>query len=47
MALGGLRSIRRGSPVPGLCLMAVGAALAHRKRRASDEVAAKTRAKAR
>ncbi len=47
LALGGLRSICRGSPVPGLCLMAVGAALAHRKRRASDEVAAKTRAKAR
>lgn len=47
LALGGLRSIRRGSPVPGLCLMAVGAALAHRKRRASDELTAKTRAKAR
>ncbi len=31
LALAGLRSIRRGSPVAGLGLIAVGAALAHRK----------------
>ena len=37
LALGGLRSIRRGSPVAGLGMIAIGAVLAHRKRRASDD----------
>ncbi len=37
LALGGLRSIRRGSPVAGLVMIAVGAVLAHRKHTASDK----------
>ena len=35
LALGGLRSIRRGSPVAGLGMIAIGATLAYRKRSAS------------
>ena len=37
LALAGLRSIRRGSPVAGLGLIAVGAVLAHRKAPAPSE----------
>ncbi len=46
LALGGLRSIRRGSPVAGLGMLAIGAALAHRKRTASGQGTSETRAKA-
>ena len=44
LALGGLRSIRRGSPVAGLGMIAIGAALAHRKRTPSRQGTTKTRA---
>jgi membrane protein len=47
LALGGLRSIRRGSPVAGLGMIAIGAALAQRKRTASGKAMTKARAKAR
>jgi YihY family inner membrane protein len=46
LALGGLRSIRRGSPVAGLGMIAIGAALAHRKRNPSSKATTKVRAKA-
>ncbi|MES3152526.1 YihY/virulence factor BrkB family protein [Sphingomonas faeni] len=46
LALGGLRSIRRGSPVAGLGMLAIGAALAHRKRIASGQGTSDARAKA-
>ncbi|WP_232090555.1 YihY/virulence factor BrkB family protein [Sphingomonas sp. HMP9] len=46
LALGGLRSIRRGSPVAGLGMIAIGAALAHRKRAAPEKKAKTPRAKA-
>ncbi|MES3098793.1 YihY/virulence factor BrkB family protein [Sphingomonas faeni] len=46
LALGGLRSIRRGSPVAGLGMIAIGAALAHRKRNPSGKAMAKVRVKA-
>ncbi len=46
LALGGLRSIRRGSPVAGLGMIAVGAVLAHRKHTASDKGTTNPRAKA-
>lgn len=38
LALGGLRSIRRGSPVAGLGMLVIGAVLAHRKRAESGKV---------
>ena len=38
LALGGLRSIRRGSPVAGLGMIAIGAVLAHRKHIVSGQV---------
>ncbi len=46
LALGGLRSIRRGSPVAGLGMIAIGVALAHRKRNPLSKATAKVRAKA-
>jgi len=46
LALGGLRSIHRGSPVAGLGMIAIGAVLAHRKRTVSSTATAKSRAKA-
>jgi YihY family inner membrane protein len=46
LAIGGLRSIRRGSPVVGLGMMAIGAALAHRKRAAPRKTATGPQAKA-
>ncbi|MDQ0837007.1 YihY/virulence factor BrkB family protein [Sphingomonas faeni] len=45
LAIGGLRSIRRGSPVAGLGMMAIGAALAHRKRAATRTTAPSPQAK--
>jgi hypothetical protein len=45
LALGGLRSIRGGSPVAGLGMIAIGAALAHRKRARSGKATTKARAK--
>ena len=45
LALGGLRSIRRGSPVAGLGMIAIGAALAHRKRAASSKATKPMRAR--
>jgi YihY family inner membrane protein len=47
LAIGGLRSIRRGSPIAGLGMMAIGAALAHRKRAAPRKTATSRQAKAR
>jgi membrane protein len=46
LTLGGLRSIRRGSPVAGLGMMAIGAVLAHRKRVAAHKVTTNERAEA-
>ncbi|RYD25571.1 MAG: YihY/virulence factor BrkB family protein [Lysobacteraceae bacterium] len=46
LALGGLRSIRRGSPVAGLGMIVIGAALAHRKWSVSAEKTTNTPVKA-
>lgn len=46
LALAGLRSIRRGSPLAGLGLIVVGAVLAHRKAPAPSEPVSTKRAKA-
>ena len=45
LALGGLRSIRSGSPVAGLGMIAIGVALAHRKRTTSSKATKPMRAR--